>query len=436
MANQVTQLALVTSAIAARLENTLVASKLVQWKKGSTPISPLNGFQYVENVAPRYVRRRWTGEVSDISAGKQDTVFGSEIFKLNQGDTLDFFYGDFENIQDFDAAKKSERIRSIGEDAGHRIDAEILQTAALCGHNWVGTPGAQVDSVEALIEGYARLKEEGVSDGDIFAVLPFTDMAPLAQYLMELPAPDALATGVVTSLSFKTLVGLPVLFTQQLPVLTTGSRTVTAAVDGASQNVNYRDVAASTTTNGYFMTQELDLKSLGANATIADGEIFTIAGVNAYDNRKQASKGRLQQFRVIGNYTASGSGVAANVRISPAIIIPNTATSIGDNGVNTAHATCTAAPADSAVITFMGAASTDFLQRALIKKSAVRIETADLESLPSGENAKVSLKSIPLTMRSYKYANGDTGATSFRADLPWQANVNPFGRFEVVRING
>lgn len=64
------------------------------------------------------------------------------------------------------------------------------------------------------------------------------------------------------------------------------------------------------------------------------------------------------------------------------------------------------------------------------------METADLESLPSGDNASVSLKSVPLTMRSYKYANGDTGATSFRADIPWQANVNPFGRYEVVRING
>lgn len=436
MVNQVTQLALVTSAIAARLENTLVAAKLVQWRKGSSPISPLNGFQYVENVAPRYVRRRWTGEVSDLSNGKQDTVFGSEIFKLNQGDTLDFFYGDFENIQDFDAAKKSERIRSIGEDAGHRIDAEILSTAALAGHNWIGTPGAAVDSVEALIEGYARLKEEGVGDSDIFAVLPFTDMAPLAQYLIELPAPDALATGMVTTLSFKSLVGLPVMFTQNLPVLTTGTRTSVAAIDGATSGVDYRDVAASTTNNGEFLTQLVNLKGLGTSKTVADGEIFTIDGVYAYDNRKQASKGRLQQFRVIGDYLGEADGTLANVRISPAMVFPNTATSIGDNGVNTAHATVTGSPSSDAVVTFVGAASTDYLQRALIKKSAIRVETADLESLPSGENAKVSLKSIPLTMRSYKYANGDTGATSFRADLPWQANVNPFGRFEVVRING
>lgn len=434
MANAVSQLALVTSAIAARMENTLVASKLVAWNKNNKNINPLNGFKYIENVPPRYVRRRWTGEVSDISAGKQDTVFGSEIFALNQGDTMDHYWGDFENIQDFDAAKRSERIKSIGEDMGHRIDAEILSTATLAGHKWVGTPGTAVNSPDPIIEGYARLKEAGVADNEIFAVLPYSDMPALAKYLMELPAPDALATGVITSLSFKQIAGLPVLFTQQLPVLTTGTRTTAGAVNGASQNVNYRDVCASTTTNGQFLTSNLIVDGFGATATFKDGEIFTIADVYEYDNRKQASTGRLQQFRVVGDVTASGGN--ATLRVSPAIVIPNTSTQIGDNGVNTAHATVNAAPADNAVITFLGAASTDFLQRALIKKSAIRVETADLESLPSGENASVSLKSVPLTMRSYKYANGDTGATSFRADLPWQANVNPYGRFEIVRING
>lgn len=435
MANQVTQLALVTAAIAARMENTLVAAKLVTWNKSNKNINPLDKFQYIENVPPRYNRRKWNGTVADLSAGKQDTVFGSEIFKLEAGDTLDFYYGDFENIRDFDAAKKNERIRSIGNDEGTLVDADILSTCALAGCHWTGTPGNPVNDVEAIVEGYVRLKEEGVTDGDIFAVLAYSDMPSLSKYLMELHAPDALATSVVTRLGgMKELAGLPVMFTQQLPVFTTGSRT-NGAVNGAAQNVNYRAVAASSTTNGYFLTQTIAVDGLGANGTVKDGEIFTIAGVNAYDNRKQASKGRLQQFRVIGDYTASAGGAIAAMRIFPAIIVPGGAV-IGDTGVNTANATVTAAPADDAVITWVGAASTEYLQRALIKKSAVRVETANLEDLPSGENASVQMKSIPLTLRSYKYANGDTGATSMRFDIPWQANINPFGRFEICRING
>lgn len=443
MANQVTQLALITAAIAARMENTLIASKLVTWNKSNSKINPLNGFKYIEHVPPRYNRRRWTGSVSDLSGGKQDTVFGSEIFQLNQGDTLDFFYGDFENIKDFDAAKKNSRIRSIGNDEGHLVDAEVLNTVTLAGANWIGTPGTAISDVDPLIEGYARLKEEGVADNEIFAVLPYTDMPGLAKYLMELPAPDALATAVVTRLSFKQLAGLPVIFTQQLPVLTTGSRVTSAGpqIDGATwaNGVNYRDVAVSSTTNGQFLTQLINMKGLGNGGTIKDGEIFSIQGVNDYDNRKQASKGRVRQFRVIGDYTAEADGTLEGIRIFPAIIVPDaagTGSVTGDNGVNTANATVTAGPADSAPVTFLGAASTDFLQRALVKKSACRIETASLEDLPSGENSSVQMKNIPLSLRSYKYANGDNAVSSVRFDIPWQTNINPFGRYEIVRING
>jgi hypothetical protein len=436
MANKVTQLALVTAAICARMENTMVASKLVEWKKNDTNLTPLNKFQYIEQVPPRYNRRQWTGEVSDLSAGKQDTVFGSEIYQLNQGDTLDFFYGDFENIRDFDAARKNSRIRSIGQNEGQLVDADVLKTASMCGNNWIGTPGTAVTDVEDIMKGYARLMENGVPDveTDIFCVLPHTDKPALAKYLQELPGPDAFTTDMVVRAKIKELASLPILFTQQLPVLTTGTRT-NGAVNGASQSVNYRNVCSSTTTNGQFLTQTIAVDGFGANATIKDGEVFTIAGVNAYDNRKQASQGRLQQFRVVGNFTADGTGAVAALRIFPAIIIPGGAVT-GDTGVDTANATCTAAPADNAVITWVGSASTDYLQRALIKRTAVRIETASLEDLPSGENAQVEMEGIPLSLRSYKYANGDTGASSVRFDIPWQSNITPNGRWEVVRING
>jgi hypothetical protein len=434
MPNQVTQLAVVTAAIAARMENTMVASKLVQWHKNDKRLTPLNKFQYIEQVAPRYNRRQWTGAVSDLSAGKQDTVFGSEIFQLNQGDTLDQYWADFENIRDIGDARHNEMVRSVGQNEGQLVDADILATTTLCGCEWTGTPGNPISDVEALIEGYVRLKENGVADSEIFAVLPFTDMPPLAKYLMELPAPDKLATSVVTSLGgMKEIAGLTVLFTQQLPVLGTGTRT-NGAVNGAAQNVNYRAVCESTTTNGQFLTQELIIDGLGANATISDGEMFTYEGGFAYDNRKQASKGRLQQFRVIGDTVASAGG-AATVRIFPAIIVPGGAVT-GDTGVNTANATVTAAPADNAVLTWVGAASTEYQMRSLVKKSAVRVETAMLEDLPSGENAQVTMKGVPLSLRSYKYADGDTGVSSLRFDLPWQTNINPNGRYEVVRING
>jgi hypothetical protein len=56
----------------------------------------------------------------------------------------------------------------------------------------------------------------------------------------------------------------------------------------------------------------------------------------------------LQQFRVIGNYTADGAGALANCRIFPAIIVPGTGSG-GDINVNTAHATVGTVPANGAV---------------------------------------------------------------------------------------
>jgi hypothetical protein len=225
-----------------------------------------------------------------------------------------------------------------------------------------------------------------------------------------------------------------VLFTQQLPVLKTGTRT-NGAVNGAAQNVNYRDVAQSTTTNGQFLTQTIAIDGVGANATIKDGEVFTIDGVNAWDNRKGASQGRLQQFRVIGDHTADGLGAVAALRIFPAIIVQNSSVT-GDSGVNNAHATVDAAPADNATVTFLGTADTEYLQRAIVGRTAIRVESAELEDAQSGENSRRRLRSVPLTLHGFRYTNGDTRVTSTRFDAPYEPNVEAFGRFKTVRING
>jgi hypothetical protein len=229
------------------------------------------------------------------------------------------------------------------------------------------------------------------------------------------------------------LAGMKVMFTQQVPTFATGTRT-NGTIAGASQNVNYTAVAQSTTVNGRFLTQTLNIAGLGANATIADGEVFTIAGVNAWDNRKGASMGRAQQFRVVGGVSADGAG-AATVRIFPAIIVQN-ATLTGDLGVNNANATVDAAPANGVAVTWVGSASTNYVQRAIVGRGVGRVISADLEDLPSGENAKRKMKSVPLTLRAHRYSNGNTGATITRFDTPYQFNVEAFGRFKVVRING
>jgi len=97
------QLALVTDAICASMENSLVASKLMRWMdRGTSKIGPLNRFQVIERVPPRYNSRRTTGAVVDLSAAKQSTNVGAEIFQLNSLIGYDFFDEDFSRIRDID----------------------------------------------------------------------------------------------------------------------------------------------------------------------------------------------------------------------------------------------------------------------------------------------------------------------------------------------
>jgi len=441
--NTYPQLALVTDAIAAALENNLVAAKICRWKPSTTKINPLNGFKYIERVPPRYNTRRWTGTVTTLAAGKQNTVFGAEIYALNSGITLDFAYEDFAHIRDEDQAARDDRLRMIGQNAGEDVDADVLGKMMAAGNNWTfGTVGNAVDDIEALIDGYVRLKEEGVPDQEMFAVLPFSDMGPLAKYLVETTtanrdSQEAVLARLGNSPRLKSLVGLNLLFSQQVPTLTTGTASRTLSkINGAAQNVNYVDVCQSTSTNGNFMTQTIAVDGLGNAATVKDGEVFTIDGVNAWDNRKGASKGRLQQFRVIGDYTATAGGEIAAMRIFPAIIVQDPSSPIGTTGNNNANATVDAAPADNADINWVGVAGTSYVQRAVLGRSVGHCEAADLEDLPSGENAKRQMKGVPMTLRAHRYSNGDTASTSVRFDAPYEFNLSPFGRFHSVRING
>jgi hypothetical protein len=438
MPNLYPQLALVTDAIAASMENTLVASKLMRWMdRGTSKIGPLNRFQVIERVPPRYNARRATGAVVNITGAKQDTVAGAEIFQLNSLIGYDFDDEDFSRVRDLDSAMKDERLRSIGRNAGEDVDADVLSFITRAGNNQTGTPGTAVNSIEALQNAYVRLKEEGVPDGTIMGVLSYSDYPALSKYLLDTVRNGAQTGETILGTldgSIKDLLGMKLMFTQQLPVQVAGTRT-NGAVNGAAQNVNYSAVALSQTTNGNFLTQTINADGFGANATIEDGAIFTIAGVNAWDNRKGASIGRLQQFRVVGNYVATAGGVVAALRIFPAIIVQN-ATLTGDLGVNNANATVDAAPADNAVITFLQAAGTSHLVRALVARDAVRVETAALENLPSGENSSRKMKGVPLTLRAHRYSNGDTGVVTTRFDSAYQPNVEAYGRCKIVRVNG
>lgn len=440
MPTTTTQLSLVTAAFAANLENNLLAARLMRFRPNKNRTTdPLNRYQYIERTPPRYNLRRTTGGNADITAARQTSDFGAEIYQLNSTWTIDTDYTDFSGIRDEDTALRDERLRMIGQRAGEDIDADLLRATVLCGCNWTGTPANDVSSVEALMAGYVRMKEEGVPDGEMYAVLAYRDYPALAgtllrSYQANSQTQESIIGQIGPESRLKELIGMKVMFTQQLPALTTGTRT-NGTVAGANQGVNYSAVSRSTTTNGQYLTQLLNLSGLGANATISDGEVFEIAGVEAWDNRKNATQGRPQNFRVIGDTVATAGGTAT-VRIFPAIIAPVGPTLTGDLGLNRAHATVSAVPANLAAVVFRGAASTTFLQRAIVGRPAIRVECAEMEDGSSGENSRIRLRDVPLSVHGYKFTDGNIRQTTLRFDGVYQPNIEAYGRYYSCRISG
>lgn len=435
MAVTVDQAKLILNVFMAELENNLVTRDIVSWKKHDGELDDRNALEVVEQVGPRYVTTVTTDGVKDLTTGVQDTVMGSERFKLNQTFGSSMGWGDFAAVRDISTARQNRAFMGAVHSMAAAIDASILSVAALASADWTGTIGTLLDDTDELYSGRTRMAENGVLVNGAAAVIAPVDEQKLSRFITGLAAPDAEVTKSIRAGFRGRLLDMDVHSTQQLPVLTTGTRAGTPLVNGAAQNVNYADVAVSGAP-GRFMTQTIAIDGLGAGQTIKAGETFTIAGVFAYDNRKQAavSPARLQQFVVVDDATATGGGAIAALRIYPAIIVPVGGASTGNNAVNTAHATVTAAPADDAAITYNGAASTAYLPRLVIKESAIEVLTKDLV-MPSSDMAmRRSLERIPISVRMWRASDFNTGAHSVRFDCALKANIRE--RLDVVRING
>lgn len=434
----VEQQKLVLNTFAMVLQNNLVTANAVTWNEYDGEMDDRNGLQVLEQVTPRYNVTRTENGVKDLSTGTDGTVFGSELFEVTGTFNANMGWGDFIKIKDIGSARESKALLGAATSMAEKIDAYILALSVNASADWLGDGISSIDEWVDAAAAYARLKENGVGDNDLSYIMNHTDEFKLGDQIVKLPAPDNMSTTTYRRGFSGELSGHPTMFTNQLPVLTTGTRTGTGAnvmeVAGANQNVNYAAVAKAGTVNGRRMTQTLNITdATTATATFKAGEVFTIAGVFAYDNRKQApvTPARLQQFTVVEDATAVAGAVA--LTIFPAIIVPGSGS--GDNiNINTAHATVTAAPADNADITFLGAPSTALSPRVLIQKEAVVVNTVPLILPASDTSMRRRLSRIPLTVRMWQHSDFYTGKHDVRFDVA--LNVNIRERMRIARFNG
>jgi len=445
----VDQAKLVLNSFAAIFQNNLTSAELVTWRKFDNEMNDRNALTVVEQVVPRYLVTHTTNGVNNLTTNDvQNTVFGSQQYKIQDVFGSSMGWQDFVKIRDLGAARESEALKGAALNLAEQIDAYILGFATEASNNWLGTPGDPVSQYNDIASGYTRLKEEGVEDTDFRAVLNYYDRQALGANVINQQSIGASfgpqgnaslpseASGIYRKGFSGSIDGIPTMFTQQLPTMTLGSRNASdTAMNGANQYSDYASVAIASGP-GLFLTQTINMTVGTGTETVSDGEVFTIANVFAWDNRLQAKLPHLQQFRVIGNYTAV-SGVVAAMTVFPALVVQGASPSGSDFNTisnNTANATVDSIPGSTAAVTFLGTASSAVRPRVILSKDAIVVNTADLIMPATGIGSRKSLTKVPISVRMWQNSVFNTGEHQVRFDVALSANV--VDRRRIVRING
>ena len=113
MAGTVTvdQAKLVLNSFAAIFQNNLTSAELVSWRKFDSEMNDRNALTVVEQVTPHYVVTHTNSAVQDLTTpGTQNTVFGSEQYKVQDIFGSSMGWADFVKIRDIGAARESEAL--------------------------------------------------------------------------------------------------------------------------------------------------------------------------------------------------------------------------------------------------------------------------------------------------------------------------------------
>lgn len=378
------------------LKNNLVTARKVTSETLNKEIagerggSANGGTVYVKRPPEFLVRSGRVAQVQDVTAGEVAVT-------IDKQRGVDLEFTSLEATLDVDQFMKDESANSAMAQLAQQIDQDVNEVV-LEFPGWVGTPGEVIDSGPDFFKMPERLDELAVPQNDRIGLLSPADKWALAG---GLTGNAAQAQGYARSALDKGRIpgigDVETFMTQNVPTLVTGDRNATGAVDGAAQNVPYLSVRNT-------MSQDLKVKGLGASKTIKRGEVFNIAGVYAVNPRSKAVLPFLAQFSVLEDAVTTAGG-AATLKIANPIIADGP------------YQNVSVIPADSAVVTFVGAASTPYRQNTVFHKSAIKLVSARLIRPASGETAFARDPETGLTIRYWRTSDGINDTHLHRWDV-------------------
>lgn len=274
-------------------------------------------------------------------------------------------------------------------------------------YEWVGTAGETINSFADFAVPATRMDLMAIPQDMRHAALHPQDhwglLGSQTQLYNNDSAKDAYRRG-----SLGMIGGIETMMSQVLPVHTNGTwDATTPLVKGATQSVSY-----DTAKNSW--TQTLNTDGWDAGATITAGSVFTIANVFKVNPKTKVSTGVLQQFVVTAAVTAEATTTNTTALvISPPIIITGP------------HQTVNAAPADDAVITPIGAASTSYRQNLFYHKNAMAVAMVPME-LPSGAYGAARETYKGMSVRVIPVYDGANDISKWRLDVLYgRALIDP-----------
>jgi hypothetical protein len=385
----------------ALLKNELVMAKLCDSESVEKEFKPGVGTTVYVKRPPEFAIR------DGATASAQDVVEGEVAVTCDKQKGVDVAFTGYEATTNVDQLLKSKVIKAAMTQIASQIDSDLIDNVKYF-NNWVGTPGSLIDSPADFFLAPQRLDEMAVPMSDRNGILTPADGYAMAGNLLASAAMNGdVARSALTRAKLPMIGNTDLFITQTIPSLTTGTRATTGTlVNGASQNVTY---AASRTT----YTQSLICDTSGVSKTFKAGEKFTIAGVYAVNPRTKATLTYLKQFTITADATGDGSG-NVTFTISPPIISSG------------AFQNVSAAPADNAVITHLGALSTAFTLNAAFHKSAIKLVGVTPPRPFTGESDFATDPDTGISVRYWRYSDGGTDVHNHRWDVYYGTkNVDP-----------
>lgn len=401
------------------LDNELVAASKVHRGYEDEFASQVNGYKVGASVT---IKRPPQFQVRDGAVASPQTITeGTTSVTVDKMKGVDL------------QITSTDRTLSIGElservlkpamvSLANQVDQDVMGLYSSVAH-WVGTPGVTLASYPAFLRGTTRLNNGSVPKDSRFCMLSPDDESGLAGAQSTFYS-DKLVNEAYREGGVGRIAQVDTYMSQNVPVHVTGTRT-NGTVNGANQNVTYTQVLANGVAVKDFGGQILNVSGLGAGATVAKGDVFTIAGTFAVNHVTKQVLPYLRQFTVMSAAVADGNGSVA-LNIHPAIIAPAPLP-------NGAFTTVSAAPASGAALTWMGAANMPYVQNIMAHKSAFALTCVQLVK-PDGAVDCVRESYKGLSVRMIPYYDGANDISNMRLDILY--GVKAVDPRLALRLNG